>query len=466
MYALVVRLALAVVLMLVAGRVGADTINTDATFNAPLGYAKVSSYLAGSTYLSSRTTRLLIDEAGNHYQIGTGQTASGVSPAQAAIAVVSLNSLGALNSGFFGSGRRAIKLAPGGVLSDTVVTDAVLVPKFGVVIAGRFIGQSGGYVLALDYSGNAIASFGAGGVRYLSDMQPTAIAQDPLGVYVVGTRDSGSNLTGARLRAIAYNGGDIPLWNGAGMIDWDYVDAQSRRDYHDVPASITVASNGRVIFVGSSARPGSLQTLGHIVMFDGVGVTFSRVDDLAPCEPDAPAENVYSRVIASGSQAYIAVRNTLDNSACPSVPRQSLGVMSIHVNNGTSTMLGYTSTRACCAGDGAGLAVTDIARDVRGRLYLSFVTALPGTNSRGHLVRFDPQVALFNPDPDFGDAGFGTYNLDAPGAQAELGALAFDPSGRLVAAGAYTSDILGNPQNVDHWAFRIRDERLFRNGFE
>ena len=456
------------VLLAVATAVHADTPNLDPTYNPPLGYAKVGSFLGGSTYLSARPRRLLMSDSGVHYLVGTGQTAIGVSPAQSAVTVVSRNADGTPNSSFFGIGRRAFKLAPGGVLTDSVVEDAVLVPKTGILIVGRFVGAPGGYVVLLDFFGNTVPTFGTAGVRYFTDMQPTAVAVDPAGIYVVGTFQGGVSGLDVRVRALTFTGTDRTSWGSLGTTAWGYIDQQSAVNYDDRPVSAAVSGSGRLIIVGSSRRPGNWQTVAHYLILTETGA-FGAANGLAPaaCAPSAPSEFAFERVVADGETAYIALRETRDNAGCPEVPRNSFGVVALNAAGGAVTNLGATSTRAsCCGGDGVGLALTDIARDTGGRIYLSFSTGFPGGVSRGHLVRFDPTSVILAPDPTFGDGGFGTYNLDTPGADATLTAIALDLQQRLYAAGGYTSDILGNPFNVDHWVFRVRDERLFGNGFE
>jgi hypothetical protein len=462
------RVAVAAGLLAVATFVVADTPNRDPGYNPPLGYAKVTSFLGASTYLSSRPRRVLVLDNGVHYLVGTGQTAIGVSPAQSAITVVSRNPDGTANTGFFGTGRRAFKLAPGGVTTDTLASDAVIIPKFGIAIVGRFLGAPGGYVVLLDFAGNAIGSFGTAGVRYFNDLQPATVAVDASGIYVVGTTSGGASATDIRIRAIDFSGADRTGWGATGVAVWGYVDALSRVDYDDLPASAAVDADGRLVVVGSSRRAGSVQQLGHVVVLSASGaVTGSRGDEPTPCEPGGLAEFEYTRVITAGATAYVLLRNTVDNASCPSVPRQAIGVSAISVAGLSSSLVSATSTRAsCCGGDGVGLAVTDLARDARGRIYVSFSTTAPGGLSRGHLVRFDPSIVNFDPDPSFGDGGFGTYNLDTPGADATLNAIALDPAQRLIAAGAYTSDLLGNVFNVDHWSFRVREERIFADSFE
>lgn len=462
------RVCSSLLLFAVAATGFADTANLDPTYNPPLGYAKVGSFLGTNTYLSARPRRLLVSDSGVHYLVGTGQTAIGVSPAQSAVTVVSRSADGTLNSSFFGIGRRAFKLAPGGVLTDTVVEDAVLVPKSGILIVGRFIGAPGGYALMLDFFGNTVASFGTAGARYFSDLQPSAVAVDPAGIYVVGTFAGGLSGLDVRVRALSFTGADRTSWGSFGTTAWGYIDQQSAVNYDDRPVSAAVSASGRLVIVGSSRRPGDWQTVAHYLILTASG-GFGNSNALSPsaCAPGATSEFAFERVVAEGETAYVALRETRDNAGCPEIPRNSFGVVAINTSGGGLSNLGASSTRAsCCGGDGAALALTDLARDARGRLYLSFSTNFPGGVSRGHLVRFDPATVVLAPDPTFGDAGFGTYNLDTPGADATLTAIALDTEQRLHAAGGFTSDILGNPFNVDHWVFRVRDETLFRNGFE
>jgi hypothetical protein len=349
-----------------------------------------------------------------------------------------------------------------------VVEDAVLVPKSGIVIVGRFVGAPGGYAVMLDLFGNTVGSFGTAGVRYFTDLQPTAVAVDPAGIYVVGTFSGGVSGLDVRVRALTFTGTDRTGWGSMGTTSWGYIDQQSAVSYDDRPVSAAVYGTGRLIIVGSSRRPGNWQTVAHYLILTETGA-FGAANALAPpaCAPSAVTENAFERVVAEGTTAYIALRETRDNAGCPEVPRNSFGVVALNETGGAVTPLGASSTRAsCCGGDGVGLALTDLARDPGGRLYLSFSTGLPGGVSRGHLVRFDPLNVGQAPDPNFGDGGFGTYNLDTPGADVTLTAIALDVQRRVHAAGGYTSDILGNPLNVDHWVFRVRDNRVFSDGFE
>lgn len=462
-------LALIAVLAIACTQAGhADTNNRDPAFAAPLGYAKVTSFLGTSTYLSARPRRLLVADSGEHYLVGTGQTAIGVSPAQSAITVASLDGAGQLNNAFFGTGRRAFKLAPGGQLTDTVVEDAVLVPGVGIAIVGRFVGAPGGYILVLGFSGNPVPSFGGGtGVRYFTDMQPKAVAVDSIGIYVVGLRDAGAQRTDLRIYAMNFFGFNRNEWGSLGVVNWGYRDNQMRDDYDDIANSMAVTTEGRVLVVGSTRRPNSNQGLGYIAVFAQGGLISNRAFETTPCSQGASTDYEFTRVITAGTVAYAAFRSVQDNSTCIGQPRSVFGVMRANSSAFDTSLLAQTNTRSsCCGGDFAELAVTDLARDVEGRLYLSFSTGFPGNVSRGHLVRFNPQITPAAPDPSFGDAGFGTYNLDSPGADATLTAISMDTQQRMVAAGGYTTDILGNPFNVDHWAFRIRDDRVFDNGFE
>lgn len=446
----------------------ADTPNRDPNYNAPFGYAQVTSFLGASTYLSARPRRLLVNESGTHFLVGTGQTAIGVSPAQSAITIVSRNADGSPNTSFFGTGRRAFKLAPGGQVTDTVVEDAVLIPKFGMAIVGRFIGLPGGYIVVLDFAGNPVGSFASTGVRFFSDLQPAAVAYDGAGFYIVGTSFGGASLTDLRIRALGFTGSDRTGWGASGIAAWGYIDDQSRTDYDDRPASAAVDGSGRLVVVGSSRRAGSAQQIGHVVVIGSGGtVAGSFGDPLPPCAPGGVTEFEYARVVTSGNNAYLAFRALVDNASCPTTPRQLIGARVMDVGTLLTSLVGLTSTRAaCCGGDAAGLAVSDIARDSRGRVYVSFNTSPPGSPSRGHLVRFNPAAGSTAPDPDFGDAGHGTYNLDMAAADATLTALAVDPAQSLLAAGAITTDLAGNRNNVDYWSFRVLDARIFGDGFE
>lgn len=452
----------------------ADTPNRDPSFAAPQGYAKVLTLLGGSTYLSARPRRLLIDEQGRHYLVGTGQTAIGVSPAQSAVSVVSLTAEGQLNTSFFGTGVRAFKMDRGGVITDSVVEDAVWINGLGMLIVGRYVGAPGGFAVMLQSNGLPNPLFGFNGSMFIPDMEPRAVARSTLsndGIYIAGTRNGGASRTDIRVRAYTLVGIVRPEWGVNGLQDWAYVDAQNRSDYDEMPTSIAANFFGHVAVVGNTRRPGSNQQLGVIAIFDALGPRGSRAESVAPCEVGAAAEYDITRIYIPpndfGNRMYMAIRTTIDNASCPSVARQSMGVVELDPGPFTTTLRGQTSTRAsCCGGDGVGLAVTDVVRDDAGFYYLSFSTNLPGGVSRGHLVRFAPASPSVAPDPSFGENGFGTYNLDSPSADATLTAIAVDAQNRLVAAGGYTSDILGNPLNVDHWAFRLRSDAVFANGFE
>lgn len=457
--------------LLSAGTASADTPNRDPSFAAPQGYAKITSFLGTSTYLSSTPQRLLITSSGTHYLVGTGVTAVGVQPVQKVISITCLDANGQLNTGFFGTGQRSFKLTSSGMLRDVTVADAAIVPGVGIAIAGNFVdGNVFGFVVLINFAGNPVTSFGNGGVVGFINQEPIAIAADAGGIFVAGSSPFADQFTSIDLWVNAYSltGGARPNWNNEFSFRWGHVDSQNRRDYRDYPLGMAVDANGRLAVVGYTGRSSESVAYGTALVLGPTGLLeHARVDSPLDCAANAGRRWLYyTAVVSTGARAYIAQQQSIDNAACPDVPASSFGARELDLATSALATVGSTSTRAsCCGGDGAFVSLGDIARDDRGRVYLAFTTGLTSPGWRGHLVRFDPALGGA-PDPGFGDGGFGTYNLDSPSLDAGLSAIAFDPQRRLVAAGYITSDILGNPQNFDMWAFRIRDEQLFGNGFE